>query len=449
MLLMALPLPGYASEILGRLAKGYQSATGQWASTLFPMAKGLFIKLALLEILWSGLRWVLERDDPNQILVSFLRKIMGLMFFWAILLNFDSWIPAIIEGFTEAGARAAGLSTLTPTTLFDRGLELSSNLVATFSEMGLLETKINKFLIGGLAALGILLSFAVIAGQMLVTLVESYICVSGGVIFLGFAGSRWTTPFAEKYLSYCVSVGVKLFFTYLIVGAGASLTDQWVQMINTDMEVSHYLEILAGSLVYMFLAWQIPSVAGSVLSGTVSMTLGGAMATTGTMAAGTMGIAGGAVGTAVAGGTALVGNAVGAAKLGSAAMEAVRTNEGSSVTTAIKAVGSSLGGAALESLQGMGTRSTSGQFAKSLQNQNASRIESQAAAGTSGAIQSAPHAPTTQSQSEGASKASQPPAPSRLGAFASLKSQAEALSKAPSDKASSTSPPLNLVHHDQ
>ena len=120
--------------------------------------------------------------------------------------------------------------------------------------------------------------------SMLVTLIESYIVVNAGVLFLGFAGSRWTTTFAEKFLSYAVSVGVKLFVTYLIIGAGQHISDTWASTITTDMVVSDYLTILVGALVYMFLAWQIPSLASSMLTGAVSMTLGSAMATAGTMA---------------------------------------------------------------------------------------------------------------------------------------------------------------------
>ena len=82
-------------------------------------------------------------------------------------------------------------------------------------------------IIGGLAALGVVFGFGIIAAQLLLTNVESYIVVGGGVLLLGFAGSRWTTDIASRYLSYAVAIGIKLFSLYLIIGIGNSLAGQW------------------------------------------------------------------------------------------------------------------------------------------------------------------------------------------------------------------------------
>jgi len=46
--------------------------------------------------------------------------------------------------------------------------------------------------------------------QFLVAMVESYIVVAAGFIFLGFGGSRWTVPYAERYIGLAVSNGVKI-----------------------------------------------------------------------------------------------------------------------------------------------------------------------------------------------------------------------------------------------
>lgn len=54
-------------------------------------------------------------------------------------------------------------------------------------------------------------------------MVESFIVIGPGILFLGFAGSRWTKFFTERYLSYLASVGVKLFVLYLIMGVGMGM----------------------------------------------------------------------------------------------------------------------------------------------------------------------------------------------------------------------------------
>ena len=385
LLLGVIAFPAHASNILDDVGNDFYSASSAWEGSLFTIAKRLFLKLALIEILWFGIWWTIERDDPRNFIVALLRKIMALLFFWAILINFDTWIPAIIDGFTQAGATAGGTGTLTPSSVLDRGLEIATKITSTANNIGLLDgvSGLGKYLLAGLAALGILLAFGVIAGQMLVTLIESYIVVNAGVLFLGFAGSRWTTTFAEKFLSYAVSVGVKLFVTYLIIGAGQNISNAWAATITTDMVVADYLTILVGAIVYMFLAWQIPSLASSMLTGAVSMTLGSAMATAGTMAAGVAGAAGAAA--AAASGT--VNGVAGAVKAGNSAINQAKEKGATSLAgIAAGATGALAGGvaeAAGEKIKGLGADSAGGSLANRIDNKTASIRESNAAASVS------------------------------------------------------------------
>jgi type IV secretion system protein TrbL len=59
------------------------------------------------------------------------------------------------------------------------------------------------------AALLIVVSYTLITINFIVTLVESYLVVSVGFIFLGFGGSRWTAPYTERYIGLAVSIGIK------------------------------------------------------------------------------------------------------------------------------------------------------------------------------------------------------------------------------------------------
>jgi len=380
LLLFAVAIPAYAGpNILDEVGQTYRDASGGWGTVLVPIAKSLFMKLALIELLWSAIWWVIERDDPNQVIVAVLRKIMPLMFFWAILLNFDTWIPTVIDSFSQAGQQAGNLPALTPSGVLDRGLEVATKICNVANEIGLFSGNASKFILAGLAALGILLCFGVIAGQMLVTLIESYIVVSGGVLFLGFAGSRWTTTFSEKYISYAVGVGVKLFVTYLIIGAGQHLSDTWAAKITEEMVVADYMTILVGSLVYMFLAWQIPALASSMLSGTVSMTLGAAAATAGTMAAG----AAGAAGLAQAGLVSGAGSVAGAMQAGNAAISHAKEGGAKNLATvaggAVGALASAGMQAAGEAIRGLGANSGGGGLAERIGNSTASLREANAA----------------------------------------------------------------------
>ena len=158
-----------------------------------------------------------------------------------------------------------------------------------------------------ICALGVVMAFAIIAGQLLITLIESYIVIGAGVFMLGFTGSRWTLVFGEKYVGYAVSVGIKLFMLELIVGLGFDLGQQWGSLFaNGIAPPETYIEVVGAALVFGFLAWQIPSLAASLMNGAPRMTLGSFVSTAGAVAVGGV-IVGSGVGALTAGATTLAG----------------------------------------------------------------------------------------------------------------------------------------------
>src|SRR6185312_14753538 len=152
------------------------------------------------------------------------------------------------------------------------------------SDLGLLDGFFAS-LVAGITAIVVVIAFAVIAAQLLVALVESFIVIGAGVLFLGFAGSRWTKFFTERYLSYVASIGVKLFVLYLIMGVGMGIAARWMSVLERGgFSPIPFFYVMGGSLVFLFLTWHIPSVAGSMMAGAVSLSLAdalvpGAMAT--------------------------------------------------------------------------------------------------------------------------------------------------------------------------
>jgi type IV secretory pathway TrbL component len=117
-------------------------------------------------------------------------------------------------------------------------------------------------------------SLSVSLPQLLVALVESFIVIGAGILFVGFAGSRWTKFFTERYLSYVASVGVKLFVLYLIMGVGMSIAARWVPVLERGgFSPITFFYVMGGSLVFLFLTWHIPSVASAMMAGTVHLSI--------------------------------------------------------------------------------------------------------------------------------------------------------------------------------
>ena len=146
------------------------------------------------------------------------------------------------------------------------------------------------------------------------TLVESYIIVSVGYIFLGFGGSRWTAPYVERYLALAVAIGVKIILLYCLISAGLGLGVGWLTEAEGVGTSSHpsmtAFDVTGAALIFMMLCWQIPKLFSAVLGGSPVLTGGDLIGTAAGLAFGAAtaaSVVGSAGAQAVAGGRALLG----------------------------------------------------------------------------------------------------------------------------------------------
>jgi type IV secretion system protein TrbL len=187
------------------------------------------------------------------------------------------------------------------------------------------------------AALLIVVSYTLIAINFIVTLVESYLVVSVGFIFLGFGGSRWTAPYTERYIGLAVSIGIKIVLLYCLISAGFGLSLGWLdeaQAISASARpVMTAFDVMGGSLIFMMCCWQIPKLFAAVIGGSPALTGGDLVATAAVVGSAAFAVGG----AAVAGVSALAGGGSAAAGTGSAASAG---GAGSSTTTSVASVGS-------------------------------------------------------------------------------------------------------------
>ena len=316
-----------------------QTASSGWMATALTYAKHLFFGLAGLEFVWSAIQITLRKNDLPDIIVGTLFKVLSLAFFAMLLTLAPTWIPLLIQSFQQAGQGISGSPPLTPSGIFDQGVQLASTLIQNGMQVnstqngGVANTLMSggsnlgsyvlAAIVIGLSGIMVITSFAVIALQMFVALVESYLVIGGGALMLGFLGSRWTTNFGERYFAYAVSVGIKLFTLYLIVGFGNSMVQAIINQLNTlvasgqPIGFGDWLAIGGCALVYGGVGYMVPGIASSMMNGTPSMSLGNLGAASGMMAATPIaaGLAAGAVGMQVAG---LTGRAFGSIRAGAA-----------------------------------------------------------------------------------------------------------------------------------
>ena len=268
----------------------YRAARNAWFNTVSTYANRLFAILALIEFAVSGAYLLLEKTDLQGWTASLVRRIMWIGAFYALLLNGRTWIDAIIGSFVDIGRFASGAVTgIAPGDVMARGLEITAALLEGAGKSGLL-LNIGTSLALVIAAVLTLLGFIAITIQFVVAMVESYLVVAAGYIFLGFGGSRFTAPYVERYIGLAVSVGVKIMVLYLLIGLGMSLSNGWLASAAAvpaaPQPAMSAFEIMGAGLIFTAVCWQAPKLVSSVMGGFPALTGGDLVATTGTIVGG-------------------------------------------------------------------------------------------------------------------------------------------------------------------
>jgi type IV secretion system protein TrbL len=259
--------------VLDGIANQYRDASRLWRPRLLPIAQQLFMVLASLEFAVSGAIWALRRDSLDDIAAKFLLKFTLVAFLLALITSFTYWIPPIVNGFAAAGERAIGTSaTVSPSGIIDIGRQTSLTVSNTL-DVGVMLRNPAMAVFGALAALIIAIAYVVIAAQLVLVLIESYVVLGGGVLFLGFAAFRGTAAFAENLIAYTFGVGIKVFLLYLIVGLGSQIARSWIPLIQSSTffgPQSPLLEVVGGAIIFAVLAVRVPHVVAYRLSGHAS-----------------------------------------------------------------------------------------------------------------------------------------------------------------------------------
>jgi type IV secretion system protein TrbL len=248
-------------------------AANAWIPAMMQEAAFLFYVLATLDFAWSAPSFLRESDFTGLFL-SLIKKLLVISFFYAVLINGQVWIPAIVNSFAQLGATAAGVPLAqSPSDIMMQGIQIVSDLFTKVSTTDLL-TQPGGAITTILASCIVLASYIIITLHYVVTKLEAIIVMSAGYIFLGFGGSRWTAPYFERYISLAVSTGVRLMLIYLMLGVFRTVSNNWIATMNgytADEPITQIFPTLMSMLLFAFASWMIPKMAGSIAAGTLGM----------------------------------------------------------------------------------------------------------------------------------------------------------------------------------
>jgi len=252
----------------------FQTVRTVWFDAIFPLANTLFGILALIEMAITGTFLVLERSDWLSWTAGLMRKVLWLGAFYALLLFGRTWMPAIINSLSMVGGIAAGIGTqgVSPGLVWSIGWNIAGQLFSSGSGAGFLSpTAIATELSLTLAGVCVFLSFVGICLGLVMALIESYITVGAGVIFLGLGGSRLTTPYVERYICLAVAIGIKLMVLQLLVRLSMNMAQGWIEaeaaVPAQDSPAMSAWGIAGSAILLLVICWQSPKFIATMIGG--------------------------------------------------------------------------------------------------------------------------------------------------------------------------------------
>lgn len=286
----------------GEVLSAFTSATSGWYNSLLSVAEGIFYVLFGVDFVYLVAQWLIGGKDVHEIFTSFIKKIMTIGVFYTILLNAHKLVGWVMSGFQQAGTDAAGTPHTGISWILSTGVSFfvacvegpvkaaTSGGVAgflwnTLTTGGGLEV---SAVIGAFAGLitGIMAILALIylALEYIAIQLEALLVGSIGVIMLGFSGSRWTAQHGEGYLKYALSVGVRFLVLTVWVAFIESTAPTIVKTLlagvkhagadNIPYVLSAYANVLIFVILIAWMAKKLPSIAGSIMTGSSSMSGG-------------------------------------------------------------------------------------------------------------------------------------------------------------------------------
>lgn len=340
------PLTNANAGIFDNIQEQYMQKAVKWEAGLRSIALSLFGGLAVISIAWTMIKLVLQKNELTAFIPTMAMQLLTLGFF-LYLVEQGTWIATmVLQSFEAAGQRVGGVGTITPSYVVMNGFDCVFRIIEKVVDMSFSDSvAIGLPLVG--CGIFILAAFVGVAILLLVTYIESYFVLYGGIVLLGFGALPWTRDIPKNYLIYAINVGVKLFVLSLVVSIGVEFSSDWPTMIlnsKNDLIMHNTLYLGSGAAVFVAVAWKVPSIAAAISSGSVNFNASDVLGTT--AAAAGVGAAAGALAT---GGASTVASGLKGAVQAGAAGTSLAAQQGSSgLGAAIKGLGHAASAAASE-----------------------------------------------------------------------------------------------------
>ena len=265
--------------IFNQFINQYTGCITNLQSGSIALGQDLFNSVALISVGLLGLNYLLKKNvDMVEANIELIRWLVYLDCFYAFITNFPSIYTLIYNSIQQIGnylgSKASGSPVnISPGNIISIGFNISKKILFSNIRFNLLRSAL-MIPLSILTAVVVMYCFAVIGIELILVQIGSQIILAGGIFLLAFSGLQWTRDYAERYVHTFFHVGIKMIFIYILVGIGAGLAQNWIQILDQaplTQIVDTYLVIGLSSFVFYKLCLKVPDQAVSYLTGRLSM----------------------------------------------------------------------------------------------------------------------------------------------------------------------------------
>ena len=272
-------MPGM--ETTNDLMSVFSNAISAGFSALQGPVNSVFGLMIALVVALTGVQWALS--PGRELLAGAFGKVLLIGAFAYLINDWQALTETFQAGFIDLGLAAGGGAMsrgefLNPGAVLQTGWEIVRALGETPAPV------VNPIDIGGdlvdalilgLSMIGIMLAFAILALQIIVTLIEFKIVTLGGFILLPFGVWSKSAFLAERPLGYVAAAGLKVLALAIVVSLASTIFEDLQPTENPDLYEA--LAILCASLLLAMLAIFVPSLAAALVTGGPSLGAGAAV----------------------------------------------------------------------------------------------------------------------------------------------------------------------------
>jgi type IV secretion system protein VirB6/type IV secretion system protein TrbL len=279
------------SMVLDNINKQFHAAAAPWGEKILVFAQRLFLGIAVIYLVYSSGMVLLEGGGEFQKFFAHLIKISIFFGFYYFLLESGLTIAeTIINSMIELSSIATGTGATSASEFMTVAFALFYKILENLSVW-----EPATSLVACIVAVILLILLALIAANLTIEYCAAWVLLYGGVFFLGFGATPWTSDMAINYFKAVLGCAVRIFSMLLILGVGASIINTTITpMTSGSVKMEDYGVLLVYAIILFAIMNKVPSLLSNMVgggSGVSSLGLGAIMGVAGLGAGAAMGAA--------------------------------------------------------------------------------------------------------------------------------------------------------------